>query len=380
MTKLSIQIPVYNAEEYLELALRSVIAFAPDDAEILIADDGSNDRSPQIAEAIAEQHDSIKFKRFDTNQGCAVVRAWMVEHTDADFIAPFDADDLMLEGYLDKALSKISSDNTIAMVYAKNICFESKQSNITCRGFLGNSFSAFSLAYMCPIPHGSAVIRRGNLLRCGNYMTVPCRSEERIGMADFFLWLRLQSTGKFCFLDECAYMYRIHPTQLGKRSEEQYQRERDAVIAWVENDHPTIKQYIETGDIRLLTNESKPLAMYIAGKRSQQATDLLQQYELYQRAEALYPDDFLLQHKMVQNLTQQKDIRALEYSLNLTQREDLSLDVIKNVLKVHANLLKELGAPYENIVRFASTIEQQDQATKHTAVQLATNTYNRFKT
>lgn len=55
MTKFSIIIPVYNNEKYLPIAIQSIEKQNYDNYELIIVDDGSTDKTPQIADSFAKK-------------------------------------------------------------------------------------------------------------------------------------------------------------------------------------------------------------------------------------------------------------------------------------------------------------------------------------
>ena len=65
---LSIVVPVYNEEEFVEAALRRVLA-QDWHMEIIVVDDGSRDRTPEILERIAAEFPSIRLYAHETNRG-----------------------------------------------------------------------------------------------------------------------------------------------------------------------------------------------------------------------------------------------------------------------------------------------------------------------
>ena len=60
MAKLSIIVPVYNSANYLVRCLDSILAQTFRDFELLVVNDGSTDRSPQICDSYAEKDQRIK--------------------------------------------------------------------------------------------------------------------------------------------------------------------------------------------------------------------------------------------------------------------------------------------------------------------------------
>lgn len=60
MCKYSVIVPVYQAEMYLEECIESVLQQEEQDWELILVDDGSTDRSPQICDRYAQQYPKIK--------------------------------------------------------------------------------------------------------------------------------------------------------------------------------------------------------------------------------------------------------------------------------------------------------------------------------
>jgi glycosyltransferase involved in cell wall biosynthesis len=116
--KVSVIVPVYNAERYLEQAVRSVLV-QPQTVEVLLIDDGSTDASLSICSALASQDRRVRVLRHadGTNQGAAASRNLGIRSATADFIAFLDADDYMLEGRFEPADARFAEDPSIDGVY-----------------------------------------------------------------------------------------------------------------------------------------------------------------------------------------------------------------------------------------------------------------------
>lgn len=90
--KVSIIVPVYNAEQYLDECLTSIIHQTLSDIEIIVVDDGSKDRSADIMRRFAEQYDNMKVIH---QEHAGVVEARITGYLNAtgDYIGWVDADD-----------------------------------------------------------------------------------------------------------------------------------------------------------------------------------------------------------------------------------------------------------------------------------------------
>lgn len=99
--KVSIVIPMYNAEETILKCLNSVVNQLPkEDFEVVIVDDGSNDNSSLIVEKfINENNYNIKLIK-QKNQGVSRARNTAIKSASYPLIALIDSDDIWLEGKL----------------------------------------------------------------------------------------------------------------------------------------------------------------------------------------------------------------------------------------------------------------------------------------
>lgn len=90
--KISIIIPVYNAQEYLEECLQSILRQTLRDIEIICVDDGSADKSPNILSFFAQMDDRVTIYS-QSNSGSAKARNKGLTMATGEFVAFMDADD-----------------------------------------------------------------------------------------------------------------------------------------------------------------------------------------------------------------------------------------------------------------------------------------------
>ena len=125
--KISIIIPIYNTEKYMNKCLDSLINQTYKNIEIILIDDGSTDKSYDICNMYAKKDNRIKVIR-QKNAGQSSARNTGIEKCDGDYILLVDSDDwidLDMCEKLYKAMKKYSAD----IVCAKG-CFEYKNNNI----------------------------------------------------------------------------------------------------------------------------------------------------------------------------------------------------------------------------------------------------------
>lgn len=104
--KVSVIVPVYNAEEYLTQCLESLVSQTVDlnQVEILLIDDGSLDTSLEICKKYAECYPFFKVFTKD-NEGVSATRNLGIAKAKGKYIMYLDADDMLTNNTLDKVLS-----------------------------------------------------------------------------------------------------------------------------------------------------------------------------------------------------------------------------------------------------------------------------------
>lgn len=108
MTKLSIIIPAYNAEEYIENCLLSCISqdLEVKDYEILVVNDGSKDNTETLVNNYATAHANI-VQIFQENKGNGAARNTGVENAKGEYIYFLDADDYIAHNTLGKLIGLV---------------------------------------------------------------------------------------------------------------------------------------------------------------------------------------------------------------------------------------------------------------------------------
>jgi len=103
---LSIVIPVYNVESYLNECLDSIVNKQTDDIEIIIINDGSTDGSLAICEKYEKNYSNIRVIS-QINQGLSGARNTGIKNAKGEYILFLDSDDFMKEGTLDSIIADI---------------------------------------------------------------------------------------------------------------------------------------------------------------------------------------------------------------------------------------------------------------------------------
>lgn len=117
MPRISIVVPIYNVERYLDECLFSLSAQTFGDLEVVMVDDGSTDESPEIARGFAARDPRFRLVH-QANAGLGAARNTGAAHAAGEFVAFVDSDDVvprhayeLLLGALDRSGSDFASGN-----------------------------------------------------------------------------------------------------------------------------------------------------------------------------------------------------------------------------------------------------------------------------
>lgn len=119
----SIIVPVYNAEKYLQECIDSLINQTKKDIEIILVNDGSTDGSRNIIERNCKKYDNITFIDQE-NKGVCVARNKGIEAAKGEYIGWLDSDDMLKPQAIERLYKTMKEKNADYGYY--NICFYPK--------------------------------------------------------------------------------------------------------------------------------------------------------------------------------------------------------------------------------------------------------------
>lgn len=109
--KLSIVVPIYNSEKFLCRCLDSVLLSSFNDIELVLIDDGSSDKSPEIIDWYHEKYGEIIKVIHKKNQGLAFARNDGIKIAEGEYIAFLDSDDFVHHFMYERLYMSASSNN-----------------------------------------------------------------------------------------------------------------------------------------------------------------------------------------------------------------------------------------------------------------------------
>jgi len=209
----SVIIPVYNAEKYVEQAVRSIMNQTYKNLEILITDDCSTDGSFAILQKLAEEDARIKLFQNEQNQKIVRTLNALVERATGKYIARMDADDISLAKRIEKQVAFLEANADIAIcgTNAWHIDEKGKRTKKTCLPLTAED-NQFFLQFYSTFYHPT-VMFRSQVYKQNLY------SQDFLYAEDYELWCRLvfEKGVKGANLGEALFEYRIFNNQSSEK-------------------------------------------------------------------------------------------------------------------------------------------------------------------
>ena len=225
-TLISIIVPVYNTEKYIERCLDSIMKQDYPNFEVILVNDGSTDESGIIIQKYKEKYKNISYIKQE-NKGVGAARNAGIKVAKGDYISFVDSDDLIMEDYCSHLLS-IIGDADIAVAgrekYIDNVYDKSKTPSqvITVSGMEALKFQM--LGKYNTRPAWGKLYKR-NIVEDVSFVE-DCIFEEVRYSAETFL-----KAEKVIFANKDLYSYRIRPNSIMTSNEQK--RVKELVIALI---------------------------------------------------------------------------------------------------------------------------------------------------
>jgi len=117
--RVSIGLPVFNGENYLEEALDSILAQTYSDFELIISDNASTDRTEEICRAYAARDERIRYFRNETNLGAAKNYNRVFELSSGEYFRWAAHDDLCAPEHLERCVEILDREPDVVLCYPK---------------------------------------------------------------------------------------------------------------------------------------------------------------------------------------------------------------------------------------------------------------------
>ena len=177
--KISIIVPAYNSEGTIERCINSILQQTYKNFELILVDDGSNDKTPQLLDDYALLDERIKAMH-KVNGGVSSARNVGLENATGEYITFCDADDLFLEYALENYIKSFESNESVDAVFSKYVSADSSKEpthdicSIVSRHNIIDKINAVKMAYSYNekyyVTIWNKAFKRSLIFRNGDYL------------------------------------------------------------------------------------------------------------------------------------------------------------------------------------------------------------------
>jgi glycosyltransferase involved in cell wall biosynthesis len=214
--RVSIGLPVYNGQRYLQQTLDSILGQTCTDFELVISDNASTDRTPDICAAAAARDGRIKYHRNPVNLGAAPNYNLVFEHSSGAYFKLADYDDLLPPTFVAECVEVLDRNPKAAVVFPKATLIDEHGAPIRTYDPLPDTRS--------PGPHE----RFRNLVLAPDHYAIQASGMMRASMmrqtvmhrsypsSDEVFLAHMALMGEFVQTDGQPLLIRVHPRQSTK--------------------------------------------------------------------------------------------------------------------------------------------------------------------
>lgn len=215
--RISVLMPVYNGEKYLQDAIESVLNQSLPDFEFIIINDGSKDKSEEIISKYKEKDARIVYIKNEQNLGIQRTLNKGLSFAKADHIARMDSDDIWCDkNKLQKQLDFLEKNPDHALIGTAMETMDENGNKLQTITYKQNDTEIReAILFSSQFAHPSVMISAKALNEIGFYS----EKKQHKNVEDYELWLRIGTRYKFANLPDVCLRYRIHPQSVSMQNQ-----------------------------------------------------------------------------------------------------------------------------------------------------------------
>ena len=236
---ISVVLPVYNAEKYLDSAIQSILNQTYTKYELIIINDGSTDSSLEIINKYKSQDDRIILITRE-NRGLIASLNEGIEQSIGKFIARMDADDISLPTRFEKQITHMLNNHIDICGCHFSIINKFGKYIKTLYCPLNDDSMLLFLANASPFAHGSVMINRNFLVE----NNLKYGQSKHSNTEDKELWVAMYENGaSFDNINEILFEYREFNESLSKTNLKNLQKDNNQLkLELIKNHLSTINE------------------------------------------------------------------------------------------------------------------------------------------
>jgi len=204
----SIIIPIYKVEKYITATIQSVIDQTYDNIELILVDDGTPDKSAEIAEETLSKNQFLYQIIHQENAGLGMARNAGLDVAKGDWVFFLDSDDLIVPSAIEHMVRASQEDNVDIVFSDYHVFFSSTPKLPSCQ-FGKRVFFSQQELQLSFLLRTVVILAPGTLYRRQFLVDYELRFENIPWSEDqFFIWRMLRYISKAIYLREPLYQYR----------------------------------------------------------------------------------------------------------------------------------------------------------------------------
>jgi glycosyltransferase involved in cell wall biosynthesis len=279
--KLSVIIASYNHQDYIAETLRSLEKQTFGDFEIILVDDGSSDKTVEVAKN-AQSRAQIYTQE---NQGVVAARNRGVDLAKGKYICFVDSDDVVLPERFEKQVALLEADTELGLVYADALIIDSKGEQIGKFSGVypvvpGDAAQMLAMHY-CFTPMITVMVRADVLRKTGPF-------EKPGPISDYMKWIEVAHISKVLYDPEPLGCWRRHQASTSKHANKvkSYAKTR-AALKRILRKYPTLEAEIGAKIVKRYSRSYFLTAFWLAADGN-----VRRARKYYCKAVKLYPRSF----------------------------------------------------------------------------------------
>lgn len=216
--KVSVIIPLYNKEKWIEKTLFSVLNQSFTDWEAIIVDDGSTDRSLEVVEAFIQKNPGNWILIKNKNSGQCHTRNSGIAKAMGEYVAFLDADDIWSRNKLLEQVAILNENSDVSLVISPYIIFSDVNKLDKFRLVIHKNPKKLLNRWIEMRGYGAGTESTG-LTRTKLLREIGSFDESLSTSAGLYLTIELANRGRIAFSNKSLMAYRIHTGQWHSNTE-----------------------------------------------------------------------------------------------------------------------------------------------------------------
>jgi len=208
----SVLMPVYNGADFVETSVSSILAQTFKDFELIIADDGSTDKTPDILNQLANKDRRIRLIRNNKCEGISTILNYAATFAQGMLFARMDADDWASQSRLELQVSTFHQNKKLVLCGSNVTHVDEHMRRIFHTVLPLSDWDIRCTAlFENPFAHPSIMMCANAFRRVGGY------NQSLSTTQDYELWIRLFDQGEVCNLSSPLIKMRRHVQSVSSR-------------------------------------------------------------------------------------------------------------------------------------------------------------------